>query len=407
MSKTVFFNIPAQWHINPALPVVRELVQRGETIICVNTEDTRAAHEATGATFIAYPHIPTMEGLINNAGGGNLADNALELVKIAEFIMPWVLELLEREKPDTVLFDSLASWGRQAANKLGIPGAASISTFVITPSSMPPVPPLTLLNMLGSIVVRMPAYWQTAWRMRQKFGVKGVGLAGALSNTGAMNIVYTSSKFQPASEKLGSTYKFVGPSLAERKDDSGFPFEAITGSPVVYISLGTINNDNLDFYRQCFEAFGHHPAQFILSAGKRTDINALGTIPANFIVRNFVPQLEILKRVDVFVTHGGMNSVHEGLYYNVPLIVIPQQLEQGLVAQQVVNHGAGVALANNAPFGQTTAPMLRAALEQVLAQKAQYHAAAVLLGESLRAAGGYQRAAGELIAFGQQHSIER
>ena len=401
MSKTVFFNIPAQGHINPALPVVRELVQRGENVICVNTEDTRAAHEATGAAFAAYPYIPMIQKLINNAGGGNLADNALELVKVADFIMPWVLELLEREKPDYVVFDSLAAWGRQAADKLGIRGAASTSTFVITLSAMPPVPAATLLNLFGSILIRMPAYWQTAWRMRQKFGVKGVGLVGALSNTGALNIVYTSSTFQPASEKLGSTFKFVGPSIAERQDDSGFPFEAITGSPVVYISLGTINNVKLDFYRQCFEAFGQYPAQFILSVGKRTDIATLGTIPANFIVRNFVPQLEILQRVDVFITHGGMNSVHEGLYYNVPLIVIPQQMEQGVVAQQVVNHGAGVALANKVPFGQTTAPMLRAALEQVLAGKAGYHAAAVLLGESLRAAGGYQRAAAELIAFGQ------
>lgn len=401
MSKTVFFNIPAQGHINPALPVVREMVQQGEQVICVNSEETRAAHEATGAAFIAYPFIPTMDGLINNASGGNLADNALSLVKIADLIMPWVLELLEREQPDYVIFDSLASWGRQAADKLGIRGAASISTFVITPSSMPPIPPLTLLNMLGSIVVRMPEYWRTAWRMRQQYGVRGVGLAGALSNTGTLNIVYTSAKFQPASEKLGTSYKFVGPSLAERKDDSGFPFEAITGSPVVYISLGTINNDNVDFYRQCFEAFGSHSAQFILSVGKRTDIAALGAVPTNFIVRNFVPQLDILQRSDVFITHGGMNSVHEGLYYNVPLIVIPQQMEQGVVAQQVAKYGAGVALANSVPFGQTTAPMLRAALDQVLAQKAQYHAAAVLLGESLRAAGGYQRAAQELMAFGQ------
>ncbi len=401
MSKVVFFNIPAHGHINPALPVVREMIQQGEQVICANTEETRAAHEATGATFAAYPFIPTMAGLINNAGGGNLADNALSLVKIADLIMPWVLQLLKREKPDYVIYDSLAAWGRQAANKLGIRGAASISTFVITPSSMPPMPLPTLLNMLGNILVRLPAYWQTAWQMRQKYGVKGVGLAGALSNTGALNIVYTSAKFQPASEKLDSSYKFVGPSLAPRKDDSGFPFDALTGSPIVYISLGTINNDNLDFYRQCFEAFSSHSGQFILSVGKRTDIAALGSIPANFIVRNFVPQLEVLQRADVFITHGGMNSVHEGLYYNVPLIVIPQQMEQGVVAQQVAKHGAGIALANRVPFGQTTVPMLRSALDQLLAGKAQYHAAAVLLGESLRAAGGSQRAAQELMAFGQ------
>ncbi len=401
MSKVIFFNIPAQGHINPSLPVIRELVRRGEQVMCVNTEETREAHEATGAQFAAYPFIPTMGGLINNGSGGNLADNALSLVKIAEQIMPWVLELLEREKPDYVILDSLCSWAKQAAEKLGIRAAGSITTFVLAPGSMPPVPISSLLSMVGGIIPRLPSYWQVAARMQRNFGVKGVGLPGALSNSGAMNIVYTSSLFQPGSDKLNGSYKFVGPSLAERPATGDFPFEAITRKPVVYISLGTINNDNVDFYHQCFEAFGSYNAQFILSAGKRTAIQALGTIPTNFIVRNFVPQLDVLQRSDLFITHGGMNSVHEGLYYNVPLVVIPHQFEQSIVAQQVVKHGAGVALADKPPFGQVTAAELRAAVERVMGARAQYHAAAVLLGESLRAAGGYQRAADELIAFGR------
>ncbi len=405
MAKTVFFNIPAQGHINPALPVIREMVKRGEQVICVNSEDTRAAHEATRAQFTAYPFIPTMEGLINNASGGNLADNALSLVKIAEQIMPWVLDMLEREKPDYVIFDSLCSWGRQASEKLGIRGAASISTFVVAAGTMPRIPISSLAQMLGSVMLRMPAYWQVAARMQRNYGVKGVGLTGALSNSGALNIVYTSAKFQPGGENLDSRFQFVGPSLAARPAESDFPFDAITGNPVIYISLGTINNDNLDFYRQCFEAFGDYPAQFILSAGKRTDIKALGNIPLNFIVRNFVPQLDILQLADLFITHGGMNSVHEGLYYNVPLVVIPQQFEQAIVAQQVVKHGAGVALADTLPYGQTNAAALRAAVEQVLKAKAQYQSAAILLGESLRAAGGYERAAEALIAFGQGKPI--
>ncbi len=398
--KAIFFNIPAQGHINPTLPIIREMVRLGEQVICVNTEQMRAAHEATGAQFIAYPTLQDMDTLINNSGG-NLADNALELVKIAEQLMPWVLDLLEREKPHYVIFDSLASWGNQATEKLGIRAAGSISTFVLAPGALPPVPITSMLSMVGSIIPRLPEYWRVAARMRQKFGVKGVGLAGALSNMGALNIVYTSALFQPGSGKLASQFKFVGPSLAARPSSNDFPFEAITRKPVVYISLGTVNNDNLDFYRQCFEAFGNYDAQFILSVGKRTDIKVLGNIPANFIVKNFVPQLEVLQRSDLFITHGGMNSVHEGLYYNVPLVVIPQQFEQAIVAQQVVKHGAGVALADKPPFGQVTSADLRVAVEQVMKARAQYHEAAILLGESLRVAGGYQRAAEELIAFGR------
>ncbi len=401
--KIIFFNIPAQGHINPALPVIRELVQRGEQVICVNTEGMRAIHEVTGAAFAAYPALSTIDELMNNASG-TIAANALGLVKIAEQIMPWVLNLLAREKPDLVIFDSLCSWTKQATEKLGIRAAGSVSTFVFEPGAMPPVPITSMLSMAASLIPRMPEYWQVASRMKKHFGVKGVGLTGAVGSTGAFNVVYTSALFQPGSDKLKGKYQFVGPSIAPRPASSDFPFEAITRSPVVYISLGTINNERPEFYRQCFAAFADYDAQFILSAGKKTDIPALGSIPANFIVKNFMPQLEILQRSDLFITHGGMNSVHEGLYYNVPLIVIPQQFEQSIVAQQVVKHSAGVALADKPPFGQVTAEQLRSAVEQVMKAREQYHKAAVVLGESLRTAGGYQRAADAYVKYGQEKS---
>jgi MGT family glycosyltransferase len=171
--------------------------------------------------------------------------------------------------------------------------------------------------------------------------------------------------------------------------------------------LGTINNQNHDFYRMCFEAFADYPAQFILSAGQRTDLKALGTPPANFLVRNFVPQLDVLQRVEVFITHGGMNSVHEGLYYSVPLVVVPQQIEQSVVARRVVELGAGVALGDTPPYGRTSAAALRHALEQVMAAPEAYRTAAARLGKGLREAGGAARAAEELIAFGQSQKGKR
>jgi anthraniloyl-CoA monooxygenase len=72
--------------------------------------------------------------------------------------------------------------------------------------------------------------------------------------------------------------------------------------------LGTINNLNLDFYKIVFQAFADYPAQFILSVGKNTAIAELGVMPDNFIVRNYVPQLDVLQHADAFITHGGMNT---------------------------------------------------------------------------------------------------
>ncbi|MCA9911099.1 MAG: glycosyl transferase, partial [Anaerolineae bacterium] len=142
--------------------------------------------------------------------------------------------------------------------------------------------------------------------------------------------------------------------------------------------------------------------QFILSVGKRTDLAQLGAIPANFIVRNFVPQLEVLQRTDLFITHGGMNSVHESLWQGVPMIVIPQQAEQAFVAQQVVKHGAGIALGDKPPVGQVSAAELRAAVEEILGDLDAYRAATEPLRASFVAAGGYRRAAEAFMAYGRQ-----
>jgi MGT family glycosyltransferase len=210
-----------------------------------------------------------------------------------------------------------------------------------------------------------------------------------------LNVVFTSREFQPLGGTFGAGYEFVGASISERHDTLDF---VIDERPLIYISLGTINNRKVDFYRQCFEAFGDLPVQVVLSVGQQTEIAALGAIPANFTVRNFVAQLEVLKRAQVFVTHGGLNSVHEGLYFGVPMVALPQQMEQAIVVDQVQRQGAGIALGVTPPYGTTTAGELCTAVERVLGD-GRYAAASKRLGETLRTAGGAARAADVVLDF--------
>jgi MGT family glycosyltransferase len=272
-----------------------------------------------------------------------------------------------------------------------------MSTFVVTSGNLPSMSPRVILDLAGSMIRVLPKYNLLAGRLRRQYQVKPLGLIEALMAVGDMTLVFTSREFQPNGNQLDASYKFVGPQM-RTITSSDFPFDQLTGKPLIYISLGTINNDNAAFYRQCFAAFADHPGQFVLSVGKRVDLASLGTPPANFRVFPFVPQVELLPKVDLFVTHGGMNSVHEGLYYGVPLVVLPQQAEQSLVAAQVVRNGAGVALATKPPFGKVTVEELRSAVDHVLSKDA-YRQAAVRLGESFKAAGGPQRAADEIMAF--------
>jgi MGT family glycosyltransferase len=170
-----------------------------------------------------------------------------------------------------------------------------------------------------------------------------------------------------------------------------------TRSPQLYISPGTIFNNQPEFFKTCFETFGDSSYQVVISAGAHGDPGLLGARPANVLVANCVPQLEILARASCFITHAGMNSTTEALYYGVPMIALPQMAEQAMTARRIAELGLGLLLEP----ATVTAATLRASVADVLADAA-IRAQVAAVRTRTHAAGGYQRAADALIAFGQQ-----
>ena len=92
------------------------------------------------------------------------------------------------------------------------------------------------------------------------------------------------------------------------------------------------------------QAFADGDYAVTMAVGNAIDVTSLGETPDNFVVRQFVPQLEVLNHADVFFTHGGMGGVHEALSYGVPMVLYPQMVEQSIVARQIASLGAGVQL---------------------------------------------------------------
>jgi MGT family glycosyltransferase len=307
-------------------------------------------------------------------------------------MVPGLVDLLRAGGYDAVMFDSMAPWGYLAARKTGLPlisskGLLALNPQVLLTSGVLPKMAGFILSNLGNL----GRYQREAKALEQQFGLPIPAFSDMLDMPGDLTIVYTSRQFQPLDAKFPD-FLYVGPSLDEREKPSDFPFDTLTGAPLIYISLGTVNNDALGFYKACFEAFGGGPQQVVLSVGKRTPLDALGEIPANFIVRPHVPQLQVLQRAALFITHGGMNSVHEGLYYHVPLVVVPQTLEQTLVAKQVERLKAGVVLL------KPDAASLRQTANRVLNHPG-YRANAASVAQGFRDAGGYPVAADAVQQF--------
>ena len=162
-----------------------------------------------------------------------------------------------------------------------------------------------------------------------------------------MNLVYTLKEFQPYVDEFDQNlYQFIGPSVYQREKQE---FDFIKKDrPVIYISLGTIVKGAVSFFKMCIEAFEHEDVDVIISTGKKFNLNKLKHVPENIHLYNYVPQLQVLKMSDVFVTHGGMNSVSEAFVYNVPQVVIPFSSDQPVNGQCVEKMGAGKQLSLSA-----------------------------------------------------------
>ena len=395
MSKIVCLNIPAYGHVNVTLPVVQELLQRGEQVIYYNAEEFRAPIEPTGAEFRPYPQTSLTSKAISDAlHDGNMINVSLMLLSATEELLPFVLHELRREQPDLILFDSTILWGKMASRILNIPAVVSHSAFVLDFSASD-LRLREIVQFLGQVLPKVPQVYALQARLARRYREGFPPGRPLFPMRGDLNLVYTSRDLQPDTPLIDSTFRFVGPSINPQSRDVDFLRETQTQSPVIYISLGTVHHTRTEFYAQCFEAFGTYPAQFILSAGRDTDIASLGDIPANFIVRPTLPQLEVLQHADVFITHGGINSIHEGLYYGVPQILIPHQLEQMMNARVVAARGAGIVINDQLAHGQVTAARLRGALEEMLASP-RYREAAEEIQKSLRAMGGYRQAVDEI-----------
>lgn len=359
MSKIAFFCIPAHGHTNPTLNVVRELVACGHQVWYYSYNHFREKIEATGAKFVACDDYDAEQHIAAEDAakvGKDLALSTKLLVDTTLALDESVCRDMELLRPDCIVADSMAVWGKAVAMKLGIPFVSSTTTFAFNKHSAKIMKqsPGQMFGMLLS----MPKINKDIKRLQNAgYPVKTV-LDLIQSDMHTHTIVYTSPEFQPCADTFPSYYySFVGPSI--RPAESQFEKKA---EKLVYISMGTVNNDMLPLYRDCIAAFKNTKHQVVISAGTEADIRQLGRLPENIEVYSFVDQIAVLEQADVFLSHCGMNSVSESLYFGVPLLMLPQTSEQSGVAARVEQLGAGMRLKK--PTAANIADMAKTLLEQ-------------------------------------------
>ena len=321
--KILFLNLPYHGHVIPTIGLTQALIRAGHQVTYLMPHDWADIIADSGADFLGYENNPKLDKQIRNA-----------FFKAEEVI----------DSQDLVLYEQFFFVGKHLAEKHGKP-CVRIFTAPATNKQLM----RQFISSGGPMgIFRLPMIGNL-WTMD---AVKDLGIGlkcrnwldEIVENPPDCNLVYTLRSFQPsvADFPVGQ-FHFIGPSVYDRKE-ADFP---TLPKPLICISLGTILKGAEKFFRACVEAFQNEDVTAVMSVGRNFEIAKLGKLPDNFIVKNHIPQITVLKQASLFITHGGMNSVSEAMIQGVPMVVIPFVSDQPVNARQVEKLGLGKALDYN------------------------------------------------------------
>ncbi|KWX56666.1 macrolide family glycosyltransferase [Mycobacterium sp. NAZ190054] len=367
-------------HVNPTLGVAEELVARGHRVSYATTAEHAGRVSDVGARLL--PYRTTLSGAdhppqFTARDMHHATDMALHEVN---HVLPQVLSSFRGAEPDLVVHDAtMAWWGRLAAASWGVPVVAGWPNFVGNKHWS--------LNRYVRLNPAHPKMLSVLWRAHRLARRHGLTVLNLLQAAGAdAQLVFLPREFQFAGDTFGPPYTFVGPCLSGRASDGSW--RPPQGRDVVLVSLGTAYHDRVDFFRACVAAFSSAPWHVVLAIGNKVDPAVLGPVPSHVEVHAAVPQLEVLRHAQAFVSHAGMGSTMEALSFGVPIVAVPQMTEQQANADRIAELGLGVRLSPT----EATSERLRTAVQEVTTSS---RIAANLRGmqADIQAAGGARAAA--------------
>ena len=392
------FCFPGTGHLNPFTALARRLIQRGHRVIIFGIADTEAGVRAAGVEFCQvgredYPlgALKRLDDKLSRLRGLDTFRFTVERVRNhARMVLRDGPAAVRACGVDALLVDEADKAG-SVAEHLGLP-FVSIACFppLMRNDALPPFcfgwrfstgPLARLRNRLGFRFLSRIAWpiFEATNAQRSKWGLKPLRHAtDDLSPRAQITQLPEALEFPIPNRPLCLHY--VGPLVDSRvRPAVPFPWDKLDGRPLVYGSMGTIQNGSEYIFRAIAEACSTLDSQVVLSMGGSREPSELGPLAGNPIVVRFAPQLELVKRASIVVTHAGLNTTLESLAEGVPLVAIPQGNDQPGVAARVAHHHAGVVV----PIRKLSVSRLRSAIRAVLSDEA-YRASARRIQAAIR-----------------------
>lgn len=390
--KAAYIPVGAGGHILASLPMVTELVKKGVEVDYYAPESFRAQVELTGATLRPFPEVTQCYSNPYMGKEEFLAVIPLVFLGQAKEAIGAIMEQITVHQPDVIISDSLAVAGRLAAWKLNKP-------LIIMFTSYAPGKDFSIFRTWPEFP-DSPARAEAARfaeEFQKEYGGKLLTPQEIFEGTGDFNLCTLTKSFQPGGEHFGDDFFFAGAQIAARAGDGSWKAPD-NGKPLLYTSLGSLFNNWPEFYQMLFPVVKELDINVLCSIGKTIKPEDLGEIPDNVTLMAFTPQLEVLKHTDYFITHAGVGSVMEALYFGVAMMCIPQMDEQIFTAKRMLE----LDLASSMMLKpEVTEESLRKALHELI-ENPKYKRNAEAMSKEMQSEGGCERAAQAVIDYAKK-----
>lgn len=361
--RVLFTCLPGTGSLRPLLPVAHALRAEGHEVALCSAPSVAAGAEQQGLPFFAAgldwdTSDPRYIEVLCEAAGhlalpalGGMArltwvTNELFIGAAATHMLPDVIRISRDWGADLIVRQSLEYSGCVAAERLELPHASIADAAH------------SALDRRHDVVVALD---RLRWR---------VGLPP--DPDGEMVYRYLHLCFTPAC--FDGDDAVFPPSACFLRHTNPTPageqvppwVDELEARPTVLVSMGTVFHRTAGVYEAVLEGLRDEPVNLMVAAGFDQDPGRFGPQPPHCRVEPYLPVAALLPRCDLFITHGGFNSVKESLAAGVPLVVIPISADQPYSAERCAALGVGVALGPQ----ERTASGVRRAARAVLTDRA-------------------------------------
>jgi len=369
MARFLFAPMPFTGHVNPGLPIARELVERGHDVRWYSTPRFKRAIENIGARYVPFYYAMPLDEerldqmFLKRPRKGGIAQLRWDIKNIFVDFLPGALrdliEELDREPADVIVADSAAAVAEAVQKRYDI-GWAVYGVSPLTMSSRDTAPfglalkPSTsplgrlrnrILNKVVDRVIYGEANEHNA-RIRRRLHLPPLGKSIMdFARDADLYLQGSTASFEYPRTDMPENVRFIGASVPQPPTGWTPPswWHELDHHRVVLVTQGTINNDYDQLIRPAIRALADEGVLVVVTTGsKPPEAVGIDPLPGNVLVERFIPYAHLMPKIDLLVTNGGYGSIQIALAHGVPVVAIGNTEEKPEIANRVEWSGVGV-----------------------------------------------------------------